>query len=470
MMLRRLMDRISMRAKRLRSEPSPSCLHAVRSRPGCQKMSGSCARAPSRIILAVGVLLIVGSGLPSPAASVILKIKAANPSQTDAQKLEIKTYLPARIAQENVVSLGGLQLAYDINQALCYVHGEVELQAKEVRTIEIELQDIWVIPDSTVNDLRAHARQMVELLKGTPNAPTSEELWQAIDRNLTSLLERQNKTTVFLVKPIEHIAAYESNDQLLTRVKEDVGVLENLVVGSGKNPGQLVGAARSLVAPDTGRGVTTNTDTVTIKIQVQNTSPTEKRTIPVRRDLPAEVMPDDVADAGGLEVGYDSAKQLTYVHSDGIELAPRETRLFEVRVKNKWAVNEAKVALLVERANRLLAVTRDAEGPEAVIQSIEAALKDLDALRQGGAAQAITPERVASFRDDLRKLNVVENRIFRLEQMLRTAQKQTLVELPNVPRPERRTTWVIIYSILIFLGVVSLLFFLRWYGRPKGEL
>jgi uncharacterized membrane protein YuzA (DUF378 family) len=39
----------------------------------------------------------------------------------------------------------------------------------------------------------------------------------------------------------------------------------------------------------------------------------------------------------------------------------------------------------------------------------------------------------------------------------------------DVPRPDKRTTWIIIYIILGFLGIFSLLFFLRWFGKGKSE-
>jgi hypothetical protein len=39
----------------------------------------------------------------------------------------------------------------------------------------------------------------------------------------------------------------------------------------------------------------------------------------------------------------------------------------------------------------------------------------------------------------------------------------------DIPRPDRRTTWVIIYIILAFLALFSLAFFFRWYGRTKAE-
>ena len=41
--------------------------------------------------------------------------------------------------------------------------------------------------------------------------------------------------------------------------------------------------------------------------------------------------------------------------------------------------------------------------------------------------------------------------------------------LKKIQAPTPKTTWIIIYIILGFLAVVSLLFFARWFGRGRGE-
>jgi len=37
----------------------------------------------------------------------------------------------------------------------------------------------------------------------------------------------------------------------------------------------------------------------------------------------------------------------------------------------------------------------------------------------------------------------------------------------KIPAPDKRTTWLVIYAILGFLALISLLFFLRWFARSS---
>jgi hypothetical protein len=52
--------------------------------------------------------------------------------------------------------------------------------------------------------------------------------------------------------------------------------------------------------------------------------------------------------------------------------------------------------------------------------------------------------------------------------VLRPLEREPKFGVPIKP-PSRKTTWIIIYIILGFLGIMSLLFFLRWFGRSKME-
>jgi hypothetical protein len=64
-------------------------------------------------------------------------------------------------------------------------------------------------------------------------------------------------------------------------------------------------------------------------------------------------------------------------------------------------------------------------------------------------------------------LNVVEEKLRRIDGLLRPIRRPKIgfdLQAPNL-----KTTWLVIWGILGFLGVISLLFFLRWYGRSKSE-
>jgi hypothetical protein len=55
-----------------------------------------------------------------------------------------------------------------------------------------------------------------------------------------------------------------------------------------------------------------------------------------------------------------------------------------------------------------------------------------------------------------------------VESALRPKPKSTRIGIPGKP-PTMKSTWMIIYIILGFLAIMSLLFFLRWFGKTGAE-
>src|SRR3989338_2056602 len=78
----------------------------------------------------------------------------------------------------------------------------------------------------------------------------------------------------------------------------------------------------------------------TIKLRVVAVNPSKEKpqTVPIKIFLPKEVIPDDIINMGDLKVGYDSSKGVYYAYSDGVELKPQETRVFEVHLEDIWRV------------------------------------------------------------------------------------------------------------------------------------
>jgi hypothetical protein len=79
---------------------------------------------------------------------------------------------------------------------------------------------------------------------------------------------------------------------------------------------------------------------------------------------------------------------------------------------------------------------------------------------------------VATERDRARQLAEAEERLARLEELFQPRTRPFIGPIPPKPvvrPPDERTTWILIWSILGFLFVLSLLFFFRWFGRSKAD-
>jgi hypothetical protein len=421
-------------------------------------------------LLLVWILAGVTGGI-SQADTLAVKIRAINPSKIEKQSVTVKSFLPAPATPADVIDAAGLDIAYDIAAKTYYVHKVIELDPGQTRTFEVKVRDIWVVPESVLDEMAQHVSVLMAALKGTAQGDTAEQLNGVLTEGMKAVKERQNAYVVGVVKPIEHIRAYESNMEALTRIRRDIGMMENLVIAAGKDPGKLLGASR--VLPPASNGVEGSTGNVVIvHIKVTNPSPTEKRTIPLRRDFPIEVKPTDVIDAGGLQIGFDSVKNVCYAFSDTIDLAPQESKVFDVKLINPWGGIDEWILKLEARAKELSELTKTTEAYTSVVHDIELVIKELIAVKAEKVPDVVNEEYVASVRRKTEALKGIESRLIRLEELFQPREKpQDIFGAPilNVKSPSRQTTWMIIYIILGFLAVVSLMFYLRWFGKGKAE-
>jgi hypothetical protein len=346
----------------------------------------------------------------------------------------------------------------------------VELNPAESRTFDVVIKDIWVIPEADLQQLTAHAVKLAGALKSSDKEDTAGRLQQVIEDGVKRVSSRQDAYAVGVVKPLDHIRAYEANVEAISRIRKDVGVLENLVIAAGKEPEQILGSAKSEPVADRDISDATNA-VVVIHIKVSNSSPTEKRKIPVRHDFPAEVRVTDILDAGGLQVWVDPVKNVSYAFlPEALELEPKGVQVFDVKLKDPWALPAGKLDRLEKRAQEILNITRDMESYQAVKTQAQAVLKELEEVKGRKSPDVVNDQYVAFFRRVKADVLAIEGRVQRLEEFFQPSEKpiKTGVPMMDVPRPDKRTTWVIIYIILGFLAIFSLLFFLRWFGKGKA--
>jgi hypothetical protein len=99
---------------------------------------------------------------------------------------------------------------------------------------------------------------------------------------------------------------------------------------------------------------------------------------------------------------------------------------------------------------------------------LQAVFTDLAAVAAEQGPTELSPAYVAYYRDQARRLDDIEQRVNRIRAALQPIERRSRFGL-QIPPPSLRTTWGIIYAVLAFLGAISLLFFLRWYGGPREQ-
>ncbi|GEM_PF-4344990 len=414
-------------------------------------------------------------GLAPAQASVTLKVSASNPSEFQEQTLTVKSYLPKGIRPENVVDAGGLEIGYDVKKGQCYVHKEVVLPAKESVSYNVVIDDIWLVNEEELERQRNYTNKLKDQLSKSEYAETAKAVADEIEARIQSVLDKQQENLIEKVTPIDHIGAFETNKETIEQIKENIGILESMVMallkggssggaaggksagrgksllqsgktsitGKGKSPIGAFEAQQQDIAKDAGavtqqfgsmragsclsqeavkyanvKNVSLETpENVKLSVIAQNPSATESQNIPIRYYLAEDVKVSDVIDPGGLDVGFDFEKSLYYVYKDDVLLQPGEKKTFEVTLRNKWYLDKFYLfTLKVHADNVSLALESLHFGT--VRQKNEDIQLHLDQLLQAQPATQLTEEYVSEFRTDQQTLNDVEGAIRDLEDMM----------------------------------------------------
>jgi len=413
------------------------------------------------------IAILAAIPLFSQAGPVTLRIRAANP--TDVPKtVKIRSNLPSRITPDNVVGMGDLKIAFDVDNDVYYVYGDVDLAPMEIKTLDVDMKDIWVLPTEDIQQIRQQAGLLLEKLRDQPGYTESEYLKKNIEKELDAISGVQAQSSIESgATPVQHISAYEENVQRLARVKRDVVKIENVVLASKQDPGGLVGVSVATeprrrevsLAPEKYRPAT-------VRITVKNTSPDTVRKVTVQRKLPLEVGPNDVLDTGGMDVKRDARTGGVLVEQT-VDVAPTNTIVYEVKIRDKWDLSAVRIPELRTMATNLLASIKETGKLQSVESELAHLVQTLNQIGDKKGPTELNAEYVAYYREQARQIDAVEAQISRLQSLLKPVQGQKRGF--SVKPPNLKTTWGIIYSILGFLGLLSLLFVLRWMFRSKAE-
>ncbi len=376
-------------------------------------------------------------------ANVNLKLTAENPSELEERKVTVQAYLPAGLHSEDVLDPAGFQVVYDESQQRCHVRREVTLKPKERAEYIIQVRDIWRIDENKLNDFQNQARILVDKLQKTEYNELAKNLESVIQQNIKKIREEQQLGLTASVA--RHIEIFNANQGRFDRVRGDTGVLENLVLSLGGSMNRLMGdsvvAAKSLEElekdmqvrfdtsrsffQDLGKNESGGPDrTRTLKIEVSNPSSLEERFVPVLYFLPAGINKEDVVDAKELKVRYDFAKNLYYLHHEGVRLDPGQTQVFEVTIREKPLLPAIKLAALKLRGDRIaenLEGTPGSQEIRAILKAFEERFSGLVSAQKEAAGTIEGYQQKTLFDHAAEEL---ENMVAGMEQMLAKVKRE----------------------------------------------
>ena len=212
---------------------------------------------------------------------------------------------------------------------------------------------------------------------------------------------------------------------------------------------------------------------VTLRVVAVNPSTDKARTVPVRIDLPQEVKPSDVIEAGDLKVEFDTERSSYYVYKDNVTLAPKQTQIFEVVVRDLWFVPDAELNSLKDQTGILLKRLEKSAYYESSKQLGDSILTRLDDIQKMQLDETMSrKQRIGAYRRNLLALQVIKDDLSRLEKLLTFAGgvpvPPMLEESPlKSDAPSTTTTWLVIFLIIVFMGLLAGQFFFTWQRRLK---
>lgn len=218
-----------------------------------------------------------------------------------------------------------------------------------------------------------------------------------------------------------------------------------------------------------------NLDPVTMSVVVANPSKDKAKTIPVKIDLPMEVKPEDILEHGDLKVAYDDSRSVYFLVNEAVELAPQETKVFNVIVKNVWVIEQLELDELRTRTEydvKRLEGTAFQELGAQIAASIYADLQTIVA-RQADDSLG-QKQRIGAYRLNRQLIDKIREALEKLEKMMTQTGAPPVPDfvekkLRNADAPSTKTTWFIIYGVMFFSALLVGALFISWMRQSKAE-
>ena len=422
-------------------------------------------------------------------ASVKLKILAVNPSSSEEQATLVRFDLPRGIMPGDVINTGEMELRYDFDKANYYVCREVVLEPSEKLILEVELRDIWIIQDKEINFLKNHTGTLMKELKPTRHSGVAEALSKNIGKHLDKIAEEQRDTGLPVKQRIDF---YYEHKKILKDVIADIGMLENLVVDTGGFVKEKLGTS-SIKAVHIAEKKEDIVPAKTVKLSIAITNSAEEvsKVVPLKYFLPREISPRHIVNRGGLEIGYDLQEECFYACKKEVELEPEETKVFSVEIKDVWEISSIKIKTLKEHTQGLVNLLKGTEFSSTAESLGNKVGSNLEKVEKSRGEKVSADEHISRYRGDIQILEKTEKYIAQLEKLVVQSGIVPPVTIPIMEKGEKirpkgyegikfiarsifkgkaptpATTWKVIWTIIGFLAIVSILFFMLQFVQRR---
>jgi hypothetical protein len=422
-------------------------------------------RLMKNILLMVLLLLSVFCGAVGLfSENVGVNIVVVNPSDEKTQEVAVNYELPPGLQRGDIIETGSLKVEYDVTSAVFYVAGTIELNPKETKTVKVVIRDIWKIPNERISHISEMIDGKAKVLEGEVDPQALELAVDDLRSRLEDIKKYQEDNAGDVQKRME---MYTSNLDKMRRIERDIFSIESLLDPEG-------GAASD------------SDENVVLNIEASNTSD-EDKILPVRYDLPREVIPQHIDDTGKMEIRHDPAKDIFYMFFEG-EFTPLETKRFQIRIKNVWKISENEINGYINEAEEVhakFAGLPEERTADILLASIKRKAETIITSQQSSRS---IKDRIAIFRENQKILRELKDDLEKLKSMTIPEIDQEKLELSSVLRSEKifetlkelsdrlfkekitaATVWRIVLLVVIFAMILTAVFYAIWTIRVKKD-
>lgn len=192
------------------------------------------AKSPAGVLPAAPAEVSKTPSAADLSKAIKLRIVAVNPSKDKTQKVPIRIYFPKEVIPDDIIDMGTLKVGFDSEKSVYFAYDDAaELKPQETRVFEVKLEDVWKIKDAELSKVREQTNLALSRLEKTEHFAKAKIIVDSIDMKLREIDAKQNDTSI---SREEHIGAFRINQLMMQQIRQDIAVLEKMLLHTGAPP------------------------------------------------------------------------------------------------------------------------------------------------------------------------------------------------------------------------------------------
>lgn len=162
--------------------------------------------------------------------SVIFKHLITNPSKFFEQEVDFIYYFPPEVRLDNIIKkTESLEIKYDTSKNVYYASQNIKLKPNQTIIVEIEVDDIWTIPQEKINSIKKQADELFAPLKGTSYFAQGSTLHSDIFTSLDKIIALQKTAK----NPEDKLKIFSDTKIEMDSINRQIESLKTIVASAG---------------------------------------------------------------------------------------------------------------------------------------------------------------------------------------------------------------------------------------------